>query len=225
MASNAIFVNKCHIDIKCLFDNVELMANRIKGLREKNKLATRSELSRFAIELFLKKGFANTTIDEIVEPLGIAKRTFFRYFSVKEDLVFAWYEDLTTDLVNELRSRPEQESPFEAVCKTLSSLLKMYDENPAWALSMARLSMETPLLIGKSFEKRVLWEKAFATTLVEREGKKMMSLFQAQIIAGVAMTAFTAAIGEWLAKEGKAKLRPIAERAFSVASAVCHTSR
>src|SRR5271155_3972074 len=115
------------------------MINRIRGLREKNKQATRSELSRFGIELFLKNGFANTTIDEIVEPLGIAKRTFFRYFGVKEDLVFAWYEDLTNDLVNELRQRPQREKPFEAVCKTLSSLLKMYDDNPKWALSMVRL--------------------------------------------------------------------------------------
>jgi AcrR family transcriptional regulator len=199
---------------------MEAMANRIKGLREKNKLATRSELSRFAIELFLKRGFANTTIDEIVEPLGIAKRTFFRYFSVKEDLVFAWYEDLTSDLVKELSSRPKQETPFEAVCKTLSSLLKMYDENPTWALSMVRLSMETPSLIGKNFEKRVLWERAFAATLIEREGKKTMSPLKAQIIAGIAMTAFTAAIGEWFANGGKGKLRPIVERAFSMASVV-----
>jgi AcrR family transcriptional regulator len=201
---------------------MKAMANPIKGLREKNKLATRSELSRFAIELFLKKGFANTTIDEIVEPLGIAKRTFFRYFNVKEDLVFAWYEDLTNDLVNELRSRPKQESPFEAVCKTLSSLLRMYDENSAWALSMVRLSMETPSLIGKSFEKRVLWEKEFATTLIEREGKKTMNPLEAQIIAGVAMTAFTAAISEWFAREGKTKLRPIVERAFSMAKMPRH---
>ena len=188
------------------------------GLREKNKLATRVEMSRFGIDLFLKKGFANTTIDEIVEPLGIAKRTFFRYFDVKEDLVFAWYEDLTTDLVNELRARPQQEKPFEAVCKTLSSLLKMYDENPEWARSMMRLSMETPSLIGKSFEKRVLWEKAFAAVLIEREGKKTMSPLRAHIIAGVAMTAFANATGEWFANGGKAKLRPIVERAFAMAS-------
>jgi AcrR family transcriptional regulator len=194
------------------------MVNKIKGLREKNKMATRSELSRFGIELFLKKGFANTTIDEIVEPLGIAKRTFFRYFSVKEDLVFAWYEDLTIELVKELKQRPSREKPFEAVCKTLSSLLKMYDENPDWAVSMMRLSMETPSLIGKSFEKRILWEKAFAAVLIEREGKKAMPPLKAQIIAGVAMTAFTAATNEWFSNGAKAKLRPIVERAFATAS-------
>ena len=199
---------------------MEAMANRIKGLREKNKLATRSELSRFAIELFLKKGFANTTIDEIVEPLGIAKRTFFRYFSVKEDLVFAWYEDLTNDLVNELTLKTKAGNAFRS--RLQNAVLPAQDvrRKSTWALSMVRLSMETPSLIGKNFEKRVLWEKAFAATLIEREGKKTMSPLKAQIIAGVAMTAFTAAIGEWFANGGKAKLRPIVERAFSMASVV-----
>jgi len=217
MAPNAIYVTKCLIDINCLFGKIKMMTNKIIGLREKNKATTRRELSQFGIELFLKKGFANTTIDEIVEPLGIAKRTFFRYFSVKEDLVFAWYEDLTTELVNELKARPAKEKPFEAVCKTLTSLLKMYDENPAWAVSMMRLTNETPSLTGKSFEKRVLWEKAFAATLMEREGKAKMPALKAQIIAGSAMTAFTAAVGEWFDGGGKAKLRPIVERAFAAA--------
>jgi AcrR family transcriptional regulator len=196
------------------------MTRQIMSLRERNKATTRRELSRFGIELFLKNGFANTTIDEIVAPLGIAKRTFFRYFDVKEDLVFAWYEDLTVDLVNELNSRPRQEKPFEAVCNTLSSLLKMYDENTGRAMSLMRLSMETPSLIGKSFEKRVIWEKALAATLVEREGKKTMSPLMAQIIVGTAMAAFAAATGEWFANGGKAKLRPIVEKAFAITGAL-----
>lgn len=194
------------------------MPDKIAGLREKNKTATRRELSQFGIKLFLKQGFANTTIDEIVEPLGIARRTFFRYFRAKEDLVFAWYEDLTIELVNELKQRPRQEKPFEAVSRTLASLLKMYDENPEWAASMMRLSMETSALIGKSFEKRVLWERALAATLVEREGQEKIPPLKAQIVVGAAMVAFTAAVNEWFAGGGKAKLRPIVERAFAMAS-------
>lgn len=192
------------------------MTSKIMGLREKNRLSTRRELSRVGIELFLKKGFANTTIDEIVEPLGIAKRTFFRYFDVKEDLVFAWYEDLTQDLIKELLSRPKQETPYQAVCETLSSLLKMYDGNLDWSLAMMRLSSETPSLIGKSFEKRMIWEKALAATLIEREGKKEMSSLKALVIVGAAMTAFTTAVNEWYAGGGKAKLRPIVQKAFAL---------
>jgi AcrR family transcriptional regulator len=196
------------------------MGNKISGLREKNKKATRRELSQFGIELFLKQGFANTTIDQIVEPLGIGKRTFFRYFDTKEDLVFAWYEDLTNALVEELRSRPRLEKPFDAVCETLSSLLKMYDDNPDWARKMMRLTTETPSLVGKGFEKRVMWEKALSEILVEREGKKMMSPLKAQIIVGSAMTAFTSSTSEWFNQGGEAKLRPIVKRAFEMVRSI-----
>src|SRR5262245_60985701 len=137
-----------------------MTADKIVSLREQNKVATRRELARFGIELFLKQGFHNTTIDQIVEPLGIAKRTFFRYFNVKEDLVFAWYEELTHELVDELKARPKTEKPFKAVCETLASLLKLYDANPDWARAMMHLSKETPSLCGKNFEKRVVWERA-----------------------------------------------------------------
>lgn len=194
------------------------MTNKIASLREQNKAATRRELSRFGLELFLKQGFDNTTIDQIVEPLGIAKRTFFRYFSVKEDLVFAWYEELTTELASELLSRPKQERPFQAVCATLASLLKRYDANPDWALAMMRLSKETPSLLGRESEKRMIWEQALVAALIEREGKKAMNPLKARIVVGTAMTAFTAALNEWYAGGGKAKLRPIVEKAFALVS-------
>src|SRR5262245_16678116 len=108
------------------------------GLRERQKRQLKSELSRQAIQLFTAKGFEETTIDEIVDPLAVSKRTLFRYFATKEDLVFAWYEELTGELVATLEARPKGEAPFESVCETLLSLLHYYDENPKWALAMTR---------------------------------------------------------------------------------------
>lgn len=40
-----------------------------------------------AIDLFVKKGFEETTVDEIAEAAGISKRSFFRYFESKDDLL------------------------------------------------------------------------------------------------------------------------------------------
>lgn len=192
------------------------MRGKIPSLREQHKAATRQEVARFAVGLFLKQGFASTTVDQIVGPLGIAKRTFFRYFKTKEDLVLAWFEEKTPELVKELSGRPGHENSFEAVCGALSSLLVRYDANPALALAMMSLSRETPSLVGRDLEKRMIWEQALAAALVEREGKKAMSHLKARIVVGTAMVAFTAALDEWYEGGGKAKLRPIVERAFSM---------
>jgi AcrR family transcriptional regulator len=187
-----------------------------EGLREKRKRQLRSELSRQAIQLFTQKGFEETTIDEIVDPLAVSKRTFFRYFATKEDLVFAWYEELTGELVRTLEARPKGETPFESVCATLLSLLHYYDENPKWALTMTRLAKATPALVGKSFEKRSIWERELAKVLSKRLPNTPARDLTARVTVAAALAAFTCGIDEWTDSRGKANIRVCLDRAFAV---------
>jgi len=48
---------------------------------------TREKLVFAAMELFAKKGFDKTTVDEIVAKAGVAKGTFYLYFKSKDDLI------------------------------------------------------------------------------------------------------------------------------------------
>ncbi|ASJ01434.1 TetR/AcrR family transcriptional regulator [Thermococcus gorgonarius] len=48
---------------------------------------TREKLVSAAMELFAKKGFDKTTVDEIVAKAGVAKGTFYLYFKSKDDLI------------------------------------------------------------------------------------------------------------------------------------------
>jgi AcrR family transcriptional regulator len=186
------------------------------GLREKRKRQLKSDLSRQAIQLFAQKGFEETTIDEIVDPLAVSKRTLFRYFPTKEDLVFAWYEELTDELRCALEARPKTEAPFESVCETLLSLLHYYDENPKWALAMTRLAKATPALVGKSFEKRSIWERELAKALAKRLPNAPARDFTARVTVAAALAAFTCGIDEWTDSRGKANVRACLDRAFSI---------
>ncbi|MDO8273680.1 MAG: TetR family transcriptional regulator [Gammaproteobacteria bacterium] len=192
------------------------MTAKITNLREQFKTTTRQELTRVGLELFLQQGFATTTIDQIVEPLGISKRTFFRYFATKEDLVVEWQTEMTPAFVDELNSRPREEAPFKAVSETLLSLASRINTNPQLAFELMRLFKETPSLAGRDMERRMVWEQALTATLIEREGPKVMPRLKARITVGMAMTAWTAALDEWYLGGGKANLRPIMEKAFSL---------
>jgi len=187
-----------------------------EGLREKRKRQLKSELSRQAIQLFTQKGFEETTIDDIVDPLAVSKRTLFRYFATKEDLVFAWYEELTDELVRALEARPKAEAPFESVCETLLSLLHYYDENRKWALAMTRLAKATPALVGKSFEKRSIWERELAKVLAKRLPDAPSRDLTARVTVAAALVAFTCGIDEWTDSRGKADVRACLDRAFSI---------
>lgn len=53
-----------------------------------------------AIELFEKKGFSTTSIQDIVDELGVTKGSFYYYFSSKEQLLMDIYNEYITNLLD-----------------------------------------------------------------------------------------------------------------------------
>lgn len=66
----------------------------VDGLRERKKRATRRAISDAATELFMSKGFDNTSVAEVAEVAGVSPQTVLNYFPAKTDLFFDeidWY--------------------------------------------------------------------------------------------------------------------------------------
>jgi AcrR family transcriptional regulator len=58
-----------------------------KDLKTRKQELVRDAIYDAAMELFGRKGFNETTVDEIVEAAGISQRSFFRYFPTKSDVL------------------------------------------------------------------------------------------------------------------------------------------
>ncbi|WP_297487091.1 TetR/AcrR family transcriptional regulator [Thermococcus sp.] len=71
---------------------------------------TREKLVLAAMELFARKGFDKTTVDEIVAKAGIAKGTFYLYFKSKDDLI----KELAFDVMP-IMSMPSLNDPYITV--------------------------------------------------------------------------------------------------------------
>ena len=54
------------------------------GLRARRRLDTHAEIHQAALELFEKQGVRETTVQQIADRAGVSSRTFFRYFTSKE---------------------------------------------------------------------------------------------------------------------------------------------
>src|ERR1700721_2627420 len=76
----------------------ELMQHKASGLRERNKLDKLRRIKEGASELFVRKGFDDTTTREIALRAGVGLGTIFVYAPTKRDLLFlivtADFEDL-----------------------------------------------------------------------------------------------------------------------------------
>ena len=92
--------NLCH-------DGQAMTIDQAPTRRERKKLETRQALEEAALRLFAERGYEQTTVEDIAEAADVAVRTFFRYFSSKQDVLFG---EVVTDRVlrlrNELAARP-----------------------------------------------------------------------------------------------------------------------
>ncbi len=77
-----------------------------RGSLENN---SRERLLETATELFAEKGYAATSVREIVERAGVSKPVLYYYFNSKEGLFYAileWAAEVQQDILNEIFEAP-----------------------------------------------------------------------------------------------------------------------
>ncbi|ROR80092.1 transcriptional regulator, TetR family [Plantibacter flavus] len=127
------------------------------SLWQRSREAAYAEIARVAMELFLEQGFEQTTIDQIVAEAGISRRSFFRYFGTKEDVVLG---DLAGqgELVREaLEAVPDEVEPWDALRLAMQAVDALQIQ-PGVTLKIATMMYRTPSLRSRSIEKHLHWQ-------------------------------------------------------------------
>jgi AcrR family transcriptional regulator len=70
----------------------------------KRHLLKKREIVETAEKLFLKKGYQETTIDDILEAASLSKGGFYHYFTSKEEVLTESINAMMTDMLRELES-------------------------------------------------------------------------------------------------------------------------
>ena len=89
----------------------------------------RGRLEKAALELYVERGFEQTTVAEIAKRAGLTERTFFRYFADKREVLFAGAGSLQDFLVGTLASAPDSAAPIDAVAAALEAAGALLQEN------------------------------------------------------------------------------------------------
>ncbi|MYS79035.1 TetR/AcrR family transcriptional regulator [Embleya scabrispora] len=150
-------------------------AGTATGLRERKKERTREALVDAAQELFLRKGYDATTIDEIVAAVEVSRRTFFRYFAGKEEVALARAMEFEALFLDALTTRPADEAPLTALRRAGTEVFaRVVDEEHDGAgqefLRMRRMIEDTPVLLAASLRNMIELERRMAAEIARREG-------------------------------------------------------
>lgn len=70
-------------------------------LTEEEQAKRRHEIFHQVVNIFLKKGFQETSMREIAEAAGLGKSTLYDYFKTKDEILIYFFEDQLNDLTAE----------------------------------------------------------------------------------------------------------------------------
>jgi AcrR family transcriptional regulator len=82
------------------------------GVRAQKKQQTRKAIIEAAIRLFTKKGFEQTSMDELASAAGVGKGTIYGYFKAKEEIFLAYCEAEIDFAFAELDRKLDEEAPL-----------------------------------------------------------------------------------------------------------------
>jgi mycofactocin system transcriptional regulator len=175
-------------------------------VREEQRLGrplvtSRAELEQIALDLFIRNGFTETTLDDIAAAAGIARRTFFGYYSSKNDVVWGDFDALLRGMEDWLATdhpdgRPLLEALTEAVVR--------FNDLPPEAVPAHRqrmsLILHTPALQAHSTLRYADWRSVVARFAARRLNQPVAALLP-QLIGYLALGAALTAYEQWLADE------------------------
>jgi mycofactocin system transcriptional regulator len=163
---------------------------------------SRAALERVALDLFSRHGFVETTVDEIAEAAGIARRTLFRYYPSKNDLVWGDFDARLARLEAWLDSAPDDGPLLETLRDAVVRFNALAPDEVASHRQRMSLILYVPALQAHSTLRYARW-RAVVAGFAARRLQQPVDELGPQLVGHVALAVAVAAYERWLADEGE----------------------
>jgi TetR/AcrR family transcriptional regulator, regulator of mycofactocin system len=154
---------------------------------------TRSELARIALELFVRQGFDETTVDDVAEAAGVGRRTVFRYYASKNDMVWGEFDRVLDRLRAHLDAEPPDADMLDALGRAVvASNHYEPDQLPELRVRMTLITT-VPALQAHSMVRYAEWRAVVSEFVAARLGQRaddLVPLTIGQMALAASMSAF-----------------------------------
>jgi mycofactocin system transcriptional regulator len=172
---------------------------RATGRRGRPRGTSPRALELIALRLFTEVGFDETTVDQIAVAAGVSRRTFFRYFTSKSDVL--WNEfDNEVETIRTLFAEVPDDLPVMAAVRKAVLAANHYraEDVPELRMRMNLLST-VPELVASAAIHYEAWEHVVSDFVARRSGQPADSLYPL-IVGRAVLAACRAGFDRWAAR-------------------------
>jgi len=166
-------------------------------LPQRKRQLVRQEIARAAWLLFAERGYEDTTVAEIARAAGISRRSFFRYFSSKEDVVIGTSDALAEDVLAAFARRPAAEPPLVAIERALRPAIETRLADADESRAIISLLRESRTLRRALLERHARLEERLALLIAVRTGADMRRDPTPALLAFLARALMDTAFNVW----------------------------
>ena len=161
--------------------------------------------------LYGERGYEQTTVAEIAERAGLTKRTFFRYFADKREVLFWGSELLEQRMVAAIEAAPASASALDLIGAALDAAAARFEEAREFAVPRHRIIASSHELRERELIKAASLTDGMARALRARG----LGDTPAALAAHTAVAVMHIAFEKWVNDPNPAPFRPIARDALA----------
>ncbi|HEX4128356.1 MAG TPA: TetR family transcriptional regulator [Acidimicrobiales bacterium] len=155
----------------------------------------RGRLEKAAMELYVERGFEETTVAEIAKRAGLTERTFFRHFADKREVLFAGAAMLHEVLVRTVDDAPPDLAPVDAAMAGVVAGGALIQERRAFA----RRRYEIIAANAELQERELIKLASLSAAAADALRRRGVADHAASLAAEVAIAVFRVAFERWVA--------------------------
>jgi AcrR family transcriptional regulator len=182
------------------------------SMSERRRDFVRLEIERAGMDLFAERGYTAVTVEDISVAAGIGRRTFFRHFQSKDELLHSYDTRLMFRVLHALQRRPSSEPAALALCRAMISTAEMTPDEERIAFQRNKVILEARPdgFIVNSVEAT----DALLENISARLGVDPATVERPHVLIWTVMAAARAATRFWIATGGTDSLQHHLEGAF-----------
>ena len=154
------------------------------------------ELELIALRLFAEQGFDDTTVDQIATQAGVSRRTYFRYFDSKSDVLWSDFDREVEALRAQLAQAPGDLSIMDAVRHAVIAVNHYSADDVPELRARMHLIASVPELAASATRHYDAWERVIADFAALRSREPAHSLYP-RTVALASLATCRAAYEQW----------------------------